>query len=303
VIRAAAGGEEVVVAAVGAASGRSTTVGDTAVSTVLSIYEAFGRGDVPTILGHLADDVRWDHGMRRNGVPYLVAGTGHEHVAGFFGALGAHLDVELFEVTSVVAAGDEVMTRIRIAGRNRITGLAVEEHPEAHHWRVGGDGKVVEFTHIGDWAAHEVAAPGAMPPGAVLHAVGDTLDVEVSGGQFEVFTLRGPRDSGPPPHSHPWREVYVGVSGETEVTVGNATRMLRAGQVVCAEAGTLHSYRIASDEAAFVVITGGGRASGFFSDLDANAPHGMPDAASLGPILEVAKRNGLSSPLFDEVPA
>ncbi len=274
-----------------------------ALSTVMSIYEAFGRGDVPTILGHLADDVRWDHGVRRTGLTYLAAGTGHQHVADFFVALGEQLEIGHFEVTSVVTQGDEVMARVDISGRNRVTGLAFDVVPEVHHWRVGNDGKVVEFTHIGDWAVHEAAAPGAVAAGEVLHAVGDTLEVEVPGGQFEVFTLRGPKDSGPPPHSHPWREVYVGVSGEAEVTVNGRTTTLRAGDVACAEAGALHTYRISTEEACFVVITGGGRASGFFADLDANAPHGVPDAEGLGAIIEVARRNGLSSPLWDEVPA
>lgn len=290
-------------ATAGTGGAAASSAGSAALSTVMSIYEAFGRGDVPTILGHLADDVAWDHGVRRTGVAYLAAGTGHQHVSDFFVALGTQLEIGRFEVTSVVTQGDEVMARVEISGRNRVTGLAVDVFPEVHHWRVGNDGKVVAFTHIGDWAVHEAAAPGAVAPGEVLHAVGDTLEVQVAGGQFEVFTLRGPKDSGPPPHSHPWREVYVGVSGETEVTVDGLVTALRAGDVVCAEAGSLHTYRISTDEACFVVITGGGRASGFFADLDANAPHGVPDAEGLGAIIEVAKRNGLSSPLFDEVPA
>ena len=31
------------------------------IETVKSIYEAFGRGDVPAILDKLADDVDWDY--------------------------------------------------------------------------------------------------------------------------------------------------------------------------------------------------------------------------------------------------
>lgn len=42
--------------------------------TVMSIYEAFGRGDVPSILATLADDVAWDHGVRDAGLPWIVAG-------------------------------------------------------------------------------------------------------------------------------------------------------------------------------------------------------------------------------------
>jgi hypothetical protein len=45
---------------------RSTTVTTnlaaklTGNATIAAIYEAFGRGDVPAILDHLADDVTWD---------------------------------------------------------------------------------------------------------------------------------------------------------------------------------------------------------------------------------------------------
>lgn len=274
---------------------------DAAVSTVMSIYDAFGRGDVPTILGHLADDVRWDHGIRRTAVPYLQEATGHDAVVEFFRRLDDQLEFLTFEITSVTSSGSEVFTRVRLAGRNKHTGLLVPEYPEAHHFVFDDHGKVAAFTHIGDWAAHEAAAPGAARPGDLLHVVGETLDVEASGGQFEVFTARGPRDSGPPPHSHPWREVYVGVVGETDVTVDDRTTTLRAGDVICVEAGVTHTFRVVSDGATFVVITGGGLASEFFVDMDANAPRGVPDEASLGLLAAVAMRNGLSSPLFDSV--
>jgi hypothetical protein len=38
-----------------------------------AIYEAFGKGDIPTILGYIADDVRWeawqDNSAQQAGVP------------------------------------------------------------------------------------------------------------------------------------------------------------------------------------------------------------------------------------------
>lgn len=86
------------------------------------------------------------------------------------------------------------------------------------------------------------------------------------------------------------------------MTVGDRTTSLRPGDVLTVEPGRLHTYRIASDEASFLVITGGGRASGFFADLDAHAPE-LPTPETLPAIIEVARRHGLSSPLFDEVPA
>jgi hypothetical protein len=45
-------------------------------ATVVGLYEAFGRGDVPAVLAALADDVRWEHWAdntaQRAGVAHLV---------------------------------------------------------------------------------------------------------------------------------------------------------------------------------------------------------------------------------------
>ena len=40
------------------------------VKTVQSIYDAFGKGDVPTILGHLAENVEWEYGLVSTNVPW-----------------------------------------------------------------------------------------------------------------------------------------------------------------------------------------------------------------------------------------
>ena len=34
-----------------------------------------------------------------------------------------------------------------------------------------------------------------------------------------VFDTSGPAEAGPPPHRHPWEEIYVVLSGQLEVTV------------------------------------------------------------------------------------
>jgi hypothetical protein len=47
-------------AAVGPAAGTGVAVPASPAATVTAIYEAFGRGDVPTILSLLAEDVLWD---------------------------------------------------------------------------------------------------------------------------------------------------------------------------------------------------------------------------------------------------
>lgn len=268
-------------------------------ATVAAIYDAFGRGDVQAILAHLDDDVAWEQGIRDTGLGYLVPRQGKQQVADFFSALMANLVLTHFEPLGICAAGDLVTVPVRHAG-SIVGGGDIPMMMEAHVWRFGANGKVIEFSHLLDCAIHELAAAkrSSHLQGRSLSVLSDTIRVDVAGGQLEIFELSGERDSGPPPHAHPWDEAYIGMEGEFEVTIGETTTVLRAGDVMRAPGGTLHSYRILSDRARFRVITSGHRSSLFFADLDANAPTGAPSPETLPAIIDVARRNGLSSPLF-----
>lgn len=49
------------------------------------------------------------------------------------------------------------------------------------------------------------------------------------GSSIEICDMRGPADAGPPPHRHPWEEIYVVIEGELDVTVDGVPRVLQAG--------------------------------------------------------------------------
>lgn len=268
-------------------------------TTTMTIYEAFGRGDVPAILEHLADDVEWERSPRDTGLPYLQPRRGRDQVVGFFTDLMANLELTHFEPLAFCDGGDTVAVPVAHAGRI-VGGGDIPMTDEVHVWRFGPDGKVTGFQHVLDYAVHEqaMAARAAGLTGATLHAVGDTIEVRRAGGAFELFELSGPEGSGPPPHAHPWDEAYIGRSGQVEVTIDGATTVLGPGDTLVAPAGALHTYRIGEGGASFHVITSGARASMFFADLDANADHGAPTPDSLPAIVEIARRHGLSSPLF-----
>ena len=121
--------------------------------TVMAIYEAFGRMDIPAILGHLDDNVEWDLQLRETAIPYLQGGNGTAHVLSFFGALGGTFNLTHFVPGTPCAGGDLVIVPI-MAGGNIIGGGDIVPNLEAHMWRFGADGKVVAFDHIGDWAIH-----------------------------------------------------------------------------------------------------------------------------------------------------
>jgi len=267
--------------------------------TVGSIYEAFGRGDVEAILDHLDADVAWEHGIRDTGLPYVVPGTGRAHAHDFFGHLMANLQLTRFEPGEMCEGSDVVIVPVWHAGRI-IDGGEIPLSLEAHEWRFGGDGKVISFRHITDWALHERAAAERTKrhTGRTLGVVGDRVEVLSGGGAYEVFRVSGPADSGPPLHAHPWDESFLGLTGEVEVTTGDTVVRLGPGSFASIAAGTVHSYRIMSGEATFVAITSGHRASAFFDDVDAHVPQGPPNADTLPVLIEVARRNGLTSPLF-----
>jgi uncharacterized protein len=125
--------------------------------TVQDIYAAFGRGDIPAILDALSDDVRWDHlpdggGAQRHDVPWLMARTGRDEVAGFFEALGA-LEFHEFAPRAILEAGDTVVALIDEDATVRATGERIRDKT-AHVWTFGPDGRVVEFRHVADTVKH-----------------------------------------------------------------------------------------------------------------------------------------------------
>lgn len=135
----------------------------------------------------------------------------------------------------------------------------------------------------------------------VLSVVGDRLRVIVEGttssGAFELFELTGDLGSGPPPHAHPWLEAYFILDGQVLVELNGQSSLAEAGASVVVPAECVHRFEIVSATARFIVATTGDRASVFFRDLSQNAP-GAPTPENLPGIVEVAKRNGLTSPIF-----
>ena len=135
----------------------------------------------------------------------------------------------------------------------------------------------------------------------VLSVVGDRLRVIVDGKEsesaFELFHFEGDLGSGPPFHAHPWTEAYFILDGKLSLEIGDEHTVGEAGTSAVVPAGVVHRFEVASPTATFIVATSGGRASDFFRDLSANAP-GAPTPENLPGIIEVAKRNGLTSPLF-----
>lgn len=122
------------------------------VATVQAIYAAFGRGDIPAILGHLAEDVAWEHDWGGTPLPLYRPRKGRDAVPGFFSELQA-IEIARFEPVNLLTGGDQVVAVIRLEATARATGRKITDL-EAHLWTFGADGRVHAFRHLADMRQH-----------------------------------------------------------------------------------------------------------------------------------------------------
>jgi ketosteroid isomerase-like protein len=72
-------------------------------------YDAFGRRDIPDLLGRLTDDVEWSTPGEAVGIPYAGPKRGRDEVAGFFQALAGAEEITDFRPREFIAQGDKVV--------------------------------------------------------------------------------------------------------------------------------------------------------------------------------------------------
>ena len=132
-------------------------MGEQSVDVVRGVYEAFGRGDVPAVLGAMADDIEWHEA---EGMPYGGVYHGGEAVAqNVFGPITQ--DVVDFAVTAeeFIASGDAVAAVVRYTGTGKATGKQLNL-PVVHVWDVR-DGKIAQFRQFIDTAKFLEVVPAA----------------------------------------------------------------------------------------------------------------------------------------------
>jgi uncharacterized protein len=109
-------------------------------ATIKAIYEAFGSGDVETILDAVADDVDWAVDAEPV-APWYGQRKGKDGVASFFADIASSTEVQDFAVEGMGASDNEVFAFLRFAVRMKATGEEASFHLH-HYFRFGGDGKV-----------------------------------------------------------------------------------------------------------------------------------------------------------------
>src|SRR5438045_888738 len=93
------------------------------IKTVQTAYEAFGRGDVATIVDLCTDDVDWAAEAASTSAPWYGPKYGKAGVTAFFEAFGSTSEVN--EFTPLVYTSndsDDVMTVVRFRVTTRATG-------------------------------------------------------------------------------------------------------------------------------------------------------------------------------------
>lgn len=120
------------------------------IQTVRAIYDAFGRGDVPTILNQLSADVVWEFEA-----PSILSfggiRKGPAEVVGFFeGIVKEHTNPQL-AISDVFGDGDKVAAFGRYEATMTATGKHVST-PLAHFWTFH-DGKVTRYVNYINTAA------------------------------------------------------------------------------------------------------------------------------------------------------
>jgi hypothetical protein len=126
----------------------------TNVEVVQETYEAVGRGDIPALLDHLTDDVKWTF-QGPSLIPFAGTRRGREGVADFFSLVGENLVFEQFEPREFVAQGDTVVVLGFERSLIKATGHTFEQ--EWAHVYTLRESKIVKFLVLEDTAAHAVA--------------------------------------------------------------------------------------------------------------------------------------------------
>ena len=120
------------------------------VTKVKAMYDAFGRGDVPAILGELAPDVSWEF-EGPSQIPYTGMRHGVEQVVGFFEAIAASEQDQKLVMNQFTVDGNSVVSLGRYNGVVKATGKFFTT-PVAHVWEFR-DGKVTRWINYVNTAA------------------------------------------------------------------------------------------------------------------------------------------------------
>jgi uncharacterized protein len=120
------------------------------IALIQSLYAAFGRGEIATIINAMAPDVDWHVNGRRQDYPLLGRWQGRDQVQKFFQGVAEHEEAKDFSPREFFAAEDRVFVLGHYAWTIRKTGRGVAS--DWVHVFTIKSGKVVKFQEFNDTA-------------------------------------------------------------------------------------------------------------------------------------------------------
>ena len=115
---------------------------------IRGMYEAFGRGDVPTVLGAMGDKIHWKEAENAgwaDGNPYIGPNAVLE---GIFMRKGAAIDALTVTPINIIDGGDIVAVEGRYTGTVKATGKPLNAQ-FVHVWGID-NGTIIRFQQYTD---------------------------------------------------------------------------------------------------------------------------------------------------------
>jgi uncharacterized protein len=120
---------------------------------IRELYEAFGRGDVPTVLGAMDDQITWNEAENAgwaDGNPYIGPNAILENI---FMVKGTAIDGLTLTPLNIIDSGDAVAVEGRYTGTVKATGRRLDAQ-FVHVWGIA-NGKAVrhqQYTDSKQWS-------------------------------------------------------------------------------------------------------------------------------------------------------
>jgi len=127
--------------------------------TVQAIYQAFGQGDIPSILEKLTEDVNWDVHSPIPEVPWMAPRKGRAEVPLFFQSL-AEAQFKVFHPHTFFENERQVLALVDLEVIFPTSPKTYQVRNEVHLWTFNDAGLVTDFEHIVDTLLHVQAHRG-----------------------------------------------------------------------------------------------------------------------------------------------
>ena len=142
--------------------------------------------------------------------------------------------------------------------------------------------------------------------GARLNAPDATLTIKVDSrhtdDSYELFEIDAPQEEPTPLHRTGWAKTYYVLAGELTVFVNGDSFELGPGASIAIPPNALHTFRVLTPSARFLVFALTGDMGRFHADLDASVPVDRPMGEILEDIGRVLSRHAVTFEKAGEAP-